>query len=135
VDDVAMEWLEALIIVAVSVALAWFVLIAVLWVNRPTRDLVGPAARLLPDLARLVRSMMADTATPRSVKIALAGLLVWIASPIDLIPEFIPVLGPLDDVIVASLVLRWAARRMGRPWVREHWQGTPEGLALLERIL
>jgi uncharacterized membrane protein YkvA (DUF1232 family) len=129
------EWLQpVLLVVAIGVA-AWLALLAVLWLNRPTRELVGPAARLLPDLARLVRSLLSDRTTPGSVRFALAFLLGWIVSPIDLIPEFIPVLGPLDDLIVACLVLRWAGRRMGRSWIRGHWQGSPEGLALLERLL
>ncbi len=130
-----MGWWTALFVAVGIGVLAWVVVIAFLWLNRPTRELAAPAARLLPDLARLVKSLLSDPATPRSVKLALAGLLVWIASPIDLVPEFIPVLGPLDDLVVTCLVLRWAGRRMGPAWVREHWQGTSEGLALLERLL
>ena len=57
---------------------------------------------------------------------------LWIASPIDLIPEFIPVAGPLDDVIVAALVLRHLLRSAGSDVVRDHWRGDP---ALLDRIL
>jgi uncharacterized membrane protein YkvA (DUF1232 family) len=130
-----MAWLEALALVFAGIALLWLILIGILWLNRPTRALAGPAARLLPDLATLVRSLMSDRAAPRRVKLALAGLLIWIASPIDLIPEFIPVLGPLDDLIVTVLVLRWAGRRMGPAWIGDHWRGTPEGLAILERLL
>jgi uncharacterized membrane protein YkvA (DUF1232 family) len=130
-----MGWVQGIAVVVACGLLAWLALLAILWLNRPTRDLVVPAARLLPDLGMLAHSLFADKTTPRSVKVALAGLLVWIASPIDLVPEFIPVLGPLDDLVVTCLVLRWAARRMGRPWIREHWKGTREGLALLERLL
>jgi uncharacterized membrane protein YkvA (DUF1232 family) len=130
-----MQWLETLALVGLGVVALWLILIGILWLNRPTRELVGPAARLLPDLATLVRSLMSDRTAPRGVKLALAGLLIWIASPIDLIPEFIPVLGPLDDVVVTVLVLRWAGRRMGPAWIRDHWKGTPAGLALLERLL
>lgn len=61
--------------------------------------------------------------------------MVWIASPIDLLPEFLPVIGPLDDLVVTALVLRWVARRVGRPRLRELWPGPPEGFALLERLL
>jgi uncharacterized membrane protein YkvA (DUF1232 family) len=123
-----------LAIAAVAVA-AWLLLTTALWLHRPSRELVGPALRLLPDLVRLVRALAADPAAPRSVKLALLGLLAYLVNPIDLIPEFVPVLGPLDDVIVAGIVLRWAGRRLGREWVRAHWTGTPEGLATLERLL
>jgi uncharacterized membrane protein YkvA (DUF1232 family) len=62
-------------------------------------------------------------------------LLAWLISPIDLIPEFIPVLGPLDDVVVAVLVLRYVRRRVGLEELRDRWTGTPEGFALLSRII
>lgn len=113
----------------------WLLLITVLWLNRPTRDLAIPAARLVPDLARFVRALLADQDTPRSAKVALGGLLLWIVSPIDLIPEFIPVIGPLDDLVVTALVLRWVGRRVGRERLRRAWAGSPEGWALLERLL
>jgi uncharacterized membrane protein YkvA (DUF1232 family) len=130
-----MEWVRAIAFVGAGLVIAWLVLIAILWLNRPTRDLAAPAARLIPDLTALVRALLTDRATPRSVKIALAGLLVWLVCPIDLIPDFIPVIGPLDDLVLACLVLRWAGKRMGPAWIRRHWRGTPEGLTLLERLL
>jgi uncharacterized membrane protein YkvA (DUF1232 family) len=130
-----MDPLSSLLAVIAALAALWLLLVAVLWLHRPSRELVGPALRLLPDLVRLVRALLADPAAPRSVKLALVGLLVYLVNPIDLIPEFIPVLGPLDDVIVAGLVLRWAGRRLGREWIRAHWGGSSEGLATLERLL
>jgi uncharacterized membrane protein YkvA (DUF1232 family) len=120
-----MEWLRAVALVEVWLVIAWLVLIAVLRLSRPTRDVAGPAARLIPDLATLVHALFRDKATPRSVRIALAGLLVWLACPLDLIREFIPVIGPLDDLVLACLVLRWTGKRMGPLWIRQHWQGTP----------
>jgi uncharacterized membrane protein YkvA (DUF1232 family) len=62
-----------------------------------------------------------------SARIAIAGLLVYLVNPIDLIPEFIPVLGPLDDVLVAVLVLRYVLGRLGTNGLRERWRGTHEG--------
>jgi uncharacterized membrane protein YkvA (DUF1232 family) len=58
-------------------------------------------------------------------------LLVWLINPIDLVPEFIPVLGPLDDVVVAVLVLRYVRRRLGDDELRRRWPGTSEGYSLL----
>jgi uncharacterized membrane protein YkvA (DUF1232 family) len=89
-------------------------------------------ARLLPDLAALLRGLLRDPRVPRGSK-ALVGLaIVWVVSPIDLLPEFLPVIGPLDDVIVVGLVLRHLVRRAGADVVREHWRGDP---VMLERAL
>ncbi len=128
-------WIAPLALLVGALLVLWILLIGALWLNRPTRELAAPAAHLIPDLARLVRSLLGDPQTPRAVKVALVALLLWIVSPIDLIPEFIPVIGPLDDLVVTALVLRWAGRRLGREQLRHHWQGTPEGFALLERLL
>jgi uncharacterized membrane protein YkvA (DUF1232 family) len=130
-----MSWLLAIASLLALALVLWALLVAVLWVHRPTRDVAAAAAWLLPDLLRLVRSLLSDPATPRSVKLALGGLALWIASPIDLIPEFIPVIGPLDDLVVAAIVLRWAGHRVGRDEIRRHWTGRPESLGLLERML
>ena len=69
------------------------------------------------------------------VRLVLIGLVAWILSPIDLIPEFIPVLGPLDDVVVAIVALRFVRRRVGVDELRGRWQGSPEGFALLVRVI
>lgn len=106
-----------------------------IWLYRPSRELALPALRLLPDVIRLVRRLLADPGTTRGQRAALIGLMLWIASPVDLVPEFVPVIGPLDDLVVTALVLRWVARRVGRPRLRELWPGSPEGFALLERLL
>ena len=94
----------------VVVAFGWLLLVAFLLFHRPSRDLAGPALRLIPDLVRLVRGLLADTSTPTSVRVALAGLLVYLVSPLDLIPDFVPVIGAVDDLIVAAVVLRWVGR-------------------------
>ncbi len=118
-----------------SVVVLWLLAVGLVWLHRPSRELAGPAMRLLPDILRLVRRLVADPGTTRGQRWALIGLTVWIASPIDLLPEFLPVIGPLDDLIVTALVLRWVARRVGRPRLRELWPGPSEGFALLERLL
>ena len=70
-----------------------------------------------------------------AVRLALTFLLAWIVNPIDLIPEFIPVIGPLDDVVVAVLVLRYVRGRIGLEELRERWRGTDAGFALLTGVL
>ena len=78
---------------------------------------------------------LGDGSAPLDVRLVLVGLMAWIVSPIDLIPEFIPVLGPLDDVVVAVVAMRYVRRRVGIEDLRTRWAGTPEGFALLVRII
>jgi uncharacterized membrane protein YkvA (DUF1232 family) len=114
---------------------AWIILVAIVWLHRPSRALAGSALRLIPDLIRLTRALTGDPATPVRVKVVLVGLLIYLVSPIDLIPDFIPVLGSVDDLAITALVLRWAGRRVGTDQVRRHWAGSPAGLELLLRLL
>ncbi len=90
-------------------------------------------ALLVPNLALLFKDLMRDHAVPRGPKFALAIGAVWLASPIDLLPEFLPVLGPLDDAVVAALVLRYLVRRAGPEVVRRHWRGDPRTLEMILR--
>ena len=109
----------------------WLVLITLLLVaGRKTsaREL----AALIPNLVALFRGLVRDPRVPRREKWLLAGAAIWLASPIDLIPEFIPVLGPLDDAVVAALVLRRLVRIAGRQVLTDHWRGDP---AVLDRVL
>jgi uncharacterized membrane protein YkvA (DUF1232 family) len=89
----------------------------------------------VPDVVRLCRNVLTDREAPASVRIAIGGLLVYLVNPIDLIPEFIPVLGPLDDVVVAVLVLRYVRRRIGVEALLLRWRGTPQGFALLQPVI
>jgi len=89
-------------------------------------------ALLLPNLILLFKDLARDPRVPRGSKVLLIFGVIWFASPIDLIPEFIPVLGPLDDAVVAALILRHLLRRAGAGVVSEHWRGDP---ATLERLL
>ena len=131
----ASVWVIAGLVVVLATAAAWLLLAVVLWLHRPSRELAGPAMRLVPDLVRLVRALLSDAATPRSVKVALGALLLYLVSPIDLVPDFFPVIGSIDDLIVSGLVLRWAGRRIGVETLRSHWPGRPEGFDLLRRLL
>ena len=129
-----MDW-RTLAVVFASVLAVWAILIGLLWVFRPRDVALGELLRVIPDVVRLVRRLLGDRAVPVGVKVALVVLLVWLISPIDLIPEFIPVLGPLDDVVVAVLILRYVRRRVGLEGLRSRWPGTPDGFALLGRII
>jgi uncharacterized membrane protein YkvA (DUF1232 family) len=78
--------------------------------------------------------LLSDHRVPRASKLWLGFAVAWFLSPVDLIPEFIPVAGPLDDAVVAALVLRHVLRRAGRAVVTEHWRGDPRTLAIILRV-
>jgi uncharacterized membrane protein YkvA (DUF1232 family) len=124
---------RALLIALAVVLLVWVVALGVLL-------LVGrkiAAKRLLtlvPNLVSLFRGLLGDDRVPLASKVLLGAGLVWIVSPIDLVPEFIPVLGPLDDAVVGALVLRHVVRRAGPSVVAEHWRGDDATLAVLLRV-
>jgi uncharacterized membrane protein YkvA (DUF1232 family) len=130
-----MDPFSGLISVLVVLAVAWLLVIAFVWFHRPSRAAALEALRLLPDILGLGARLAADSSTPRAARIALAGLVVWLASPIDLIPEFIPVIGPLDDIVVAAIVLRWVGRRVGVEGLRAHWRGTDEGFERVKQLI
>ena len=128
------DW-RTLINIGLGLVVVWAAFIGLLWIFRPRDTNLRQLIRLVPDLLRLVRGLIGDRGVPCRVRLALVGLLIWLISPIDLIPEFIPVLGPIDDVIVAVLVLRYVRRRIGQEELRRRWAGTPEGFAILSRML
>ena len=127
--------LSGLLGVFVGLAVAWLLLVALLWLLRPRDARLSELVRVVPDIARLCKDLLLDHRAPVSTRIAIAILLVWLVNPIDLIPEFIPILGPLDDVVVAVLVLRYVHRRIGTDELRARWRGTPEGFALLRTVM
>lgn len=121
--------------IIIGLVVAWLALLVLLWLIRPRGVGAGELARLVPDILRLVRDLVTDRSAPRGVRVALVILLVWLISPIDLVPEFIPVLGPLDDVIVAVIVLRYVRRRLGDVELRRRWRGTDDGYRVLSAFL
>jgi uncharacterized membrane protein YkvA (DUF1232 family) len=90
-------------------------------------------ARLVPDCLVLARGLLGDREVPGRCKLALAGLVVYLASPIDLVPDFLPVIGVLDDAILVVLTLRWIVRVAGAERIGRHWRGTSRGLELVLR--
>ena len=129
-----MDW-RTLAGIGLGFVVVWVALVLLLWVFRPRNVGLREMVRIVPDLLRLVRNLLSDRSISLQVRVALVILLVWLVSPIDLIPEFIPVIGPVDDVIVAVLVLRYTRRRLGIEELRRRWSGSPEGFALLSRII
>lgn len=128
------DWLSVVGAVVGGAVLLWLLLIAALWLAKPDEARLRDAVRLLPDVVRLLKRLAADRTTPTAVRIALALLFVYLASPIDLVPDFIPVLGYADDAVVVALVLRYVTRKAGAEALDRHWPGTPEGLAAVRRL-
>jgi uncharacterized membrane protein YkvA (DUF1232 family) len=128
------SWWELLIGVAVALSLLWLALLVVLLVIRPRGGLLREALRVLPDVVRLVRRLAGDRSLPRGVRVRVWLLLAYLAFPIDLVPDFIPVLGYADDAIVVTAVLRGVVRRAGLDAVRAHWPGTDDGFAAVVRL-
>ena len=126
---------DLLLAVAAAILALWIACLVLFWVARPrgvpTRVLLGT----IPDLLRLLRSLIADRSVPLDVRLVLVGLVAWIVSPIDLIPEFIPGLGPIDDIVVAVVALRFVRRRLGLAELRRRWRGSDEGFAVIARLL
>ncbi len=127
-------WWHALVGVVVALLLAWLVLIVVLWRLRPDGSVLGEAVRLLPDTLRLIHRLAADRTVPKGARVRLWLLLAYLASPIDLVPDFLPVVGYADDAIITAAVLRSVVRAAGPEAIRSHWPGTADGLAALSRI-
>jgi uncharacterized membrane protein YkvA (DUF1232 family) len=124
------EWLVWLGIAVGLMVLSWAVLI--LLARRLPPGPLRELARFIPDCATTIARLRRDPRVPKRAKVAvvLAGL--WVASPIDLIPEFLPVIGPLDDVVAVALALRYAARQVPREVLLEAW---PRDSKLLERLI
>jgi len=121
--------------VAVALVASWLVLLVGLLIVRPRGPLLREAIRILPDLLRLLGRLAADRSLPRGVRVRLGLLMAYLAMPIDLVPDFIPVLGYADDAIIVTVALRGVVRRAGLPAVRRHWPGTEDGFAALCRVV
>lgn len=99
------------------------------------REAARALAGFVPDCVVLVRRLLRDERVPRRHKLLLGVLVVYLASPIDLVPDFIPVAGQLDDAIVVALVLRAVLRAGGPALIAEHWPGPPSSLAVILRLV
>lgn len=123
-----------LFVIAGVVLALWIIscLLMVLFAHRLPDGLLRQIAEFLPACVTTARRLRKHPAVPRSAKVAMLIAIVWVISPIDLLPEFLPVIGPLDDVVAVVLLLRFAARRIPREVVLEAWPSDPR---LLEKLL
>jgi uncharacterized membrane protein YkvA (DUF1232 family) len=122
--------------IAAGLALMWLTVIAVLWSTKGRFDVnvLREALRMLPDLLRLLKRLATDPALPRGARIRLWLLLAYLITPIDLVPDFIPIIGYADDAIIVAIALRSVIRHSGPDAIKRHWPGTPEGLAAILRL-
>ena len=113
----------------VAVWAAFVVALAMFGRREDARALAG----FVPDCIVLVSRLMRDPRVPRRRKVLLAALVGYLALPFDLVPDFIPVAGQIDDVVIVAVVLRHLLRSGGAELVREHWPGPDQSLALVLR--
>jgi uncharacterized membrane protein YkvA (DUF1232 family) len=128
------EHVPKLLVLALVAVACWAVLcvLMVLLASRLPDGLLKQAIEFLPACVTTARRLRRHPDVPRRAKVALLVAIVWVVSPIDLLPEFLPVIGPLDDVVAVILLLRYAARSVPREVLLEAWPSDP---ALLERLL
>jgi uncharacterized membrane protein YkvA (DUF1232 family) len=124
------DWLVGIGVAAALMVASWGLLI--LAARRLPPGPLRELARFVPDCVTTVRRLRGDPRVPRRAKVAVALAGAWLISPIDPLPEFLPVIGPLDDVVVVALALRYAARQVPRQVLLDAWPGNPD---LLERLL
>jgi uncharacterized membrane protein YkvA (DUF1232 family) len=126
----AATWL----LIALGTAVAVYAAFVAVLVATGRRAEARALARFIPDCLVLVRRLLGDPEVPRASKLLLAGLAAYLASPIDLVPDFVPVAGQLDDALVVALVMRAVFRRSGARKLREHWPGPERSLDVLLRL-
>jgi uncharacterized membrane protein YkvA (DUF1232 family) len=126
--------MERVLLLAAAGLALWAIscLAMMLFASRLPDGLMRQVAEFLPSCVSTARTLRRDPAVPRRAKVALLVAVLWVVSPIDLLPEFLPVIGPLDDVVAVILLLRHAARSIPRDTLLAAWPSDP---TLLERLL
>jgi uncharacterized membrane protein YkvA (DUF1232 family) len=124
------RWFQVVGLTVGVLALSWGALIIA--ARRLPPGVLKDLATVIPACLTTVRRLRRDPRVPRRAKVAVLIAAAWLISPIDLLPEFLPVIGPLDDVVVVALALRYAARQVPREVIAEQWPADP---ALLDRLL
>jgi len=126
--------LEIALGVVAGLVFSWLVLLFVIWRLRPQHGVAAEALRAIPDVVRLIPRLARDASLPRSLRLWLWALVAYLASPIDLVPDFIPVVGYADDAVIVGVALRAVVRRAGHDALARHWPGTDTGLRAVERL-
>lgn len=127
-------WWRVLFGALAALLALWGLLLMFLWRARPDELSARAVLRLLPDVLRLVGRLARDRSLPTPVRVRLWLLLCYLALPFDIVPDFLPVIGYADDVVIVIVVLRSVVRRAGEPAVRQQWPGSDEGFEALVRL-
>jgi uncharacterized membrane protein YkvA (DUF1232 family) len=122
-------WLWLLIGVGAAIAL-WLLLVGALFAFGREED-ARELAAFIPDCAILVKRLLGDRRVPRRAKLVLVALVAYLVMPFDLVPDFIPVAGQLDDAILVAAVLAYVVRLAGREVVEDLWTGSERGLRVV----
>ena len=126
----ATDWAIAAGVIALALYLIFVLVLFVAGRRTDARALAG----FIPDCIVLFKRLLGDPRVSRWRKVVIVGLIAYLAMPIDLVPDFIPVAGQLDDAIIVAFVLRTALRSGGPQMLRQHWPGPDSSLALVSRL-
>jgi len=127
-------WWQPVAGIAAGLLLLWTGLLIVLWRAKPDGDGLRDALSVLPDVLRLIARLARDGTLPRGLRVRLWLLLAYLALPIDLVPDVIPVIGYADDAVLVVWTLRAVVRLAGAEAVERHWPGSPQGLQTVTRL-
>lgn len=135
--DSAMSWFNAVVPLLGGVLLVYLVLLLLLWLyarKHPGTVRLGDALRVLPDFLVFLGRLARDRNLPKRSRVALLLLLIYLASPIDVVPDFIPLIGYADDILIVALVLRLVVRTAGKDVLLRNWTGSEPGRRLVEQL-
>jgi uncharacterized membrane protein YkvA (DUF1232 family) len=123
------------LLVSIGVALAVYTAFVLTLIIVGRKGAARAVARFVPDCIVRFRRLLADPRVPRRKKLILAALIPYLVLPFDLVPDFIPIAGYLDDAVIVALVLRHVLRGSDRELIEAHWSGPQESLALILRLV
>jgi uncharacterized membrane protein YkvA (DUF1232 family) len=126
--------MSTLLTILIALAITYAAILIALLVLKPDDVGIAAAMRVLPDTLALVSRLARDRSLPLSTRAPVWALAGYLAFPIDLVPDFLPVIGYADDAIVLSIVLRHVIRRAGPDAIHRHWRGPDDGLRALSRL-
>lgn len=120
-----------------GLVIVYVILLAALWIyahKNPDTVSLRDALRLVPDLLTLVGGLLRDRSLKVRIRVAVGALLLYLLCPIDLVPDFIPVVGYADDAVIIALILRYVIRVSGREALYRNWTGSSAGLIVIEKL-
>jgi uncharacterized membrane protein YkvA (DUF1232 family) len=121
-------------IVILALVVAWLILALIVWANRPPLDRVLPVLPLVPQVTSLVRATREEPGLSGGDRLALRAMHAYLRSPVDLLPDLLPGIGSIDDLVLTGVVLRRVARRIGTTGIRGRWPGSEAEFDLLARL-